>query len=139
MRDTWIAVQVGNVFDIGAPTGTVFLPGAGIDSIVGALTGPGFALQIDYGRFSDPLTAHPTLSDVEVIETQLEGRRATIVTGRVPAPVDGRPFFAGLHVPVVSPTPRGALRLTLAGTVQDERERSMVLRMFATIRFKPRP
>ena len=47
-------------------------------------------------------------------------------------------YFTGLHVPEVAITAIGPVKLILSGAVRRERTHAVLLRMFATIRFKPR-
>ena len=129
----WISLKIGSILTLEAPAGTTFktVPG---DSFVGALTGPGFALQLDYGLYSDPLTDQSRFSKYNAETAKIDGRAAMVVEGMPKnSKVPGR--FIGLHVPNLGHSTLGTLSLTVAGTVPGQKEITVVRHIFATIHF----
>lgn len=135
----WIELSVGHAFVMQAPPDSRFVPAAGTDSFVGEIRGPGFSLQMDFGRYSNPLSDSGSMREVQSVETRIDGRTARIVSGILATPAAGGRFFTGLHVPEVASTAIGPVKLTLSGAVRRERTHAVLLRMFSTIRFKLRP
>ena len=138
-RGEWVELAVGHALVMRAPPGSRWVPAAGIDSLVGEIRGPGFTLQMDFGRYSNPLSDSGSMRQVQSVETRIDGRSARIVSGILATPAAGGRLFTGLHVPEVASTAIGPVKLTLSGAVRRERTHAVLLRMFATIRFKPRP
>lgn len=135
----WIELSIGHAFVMQAPPGSRFVPAAGTDSFVGEIRGPGFTLQMDFGRYSNPLSNSGSMRQAQSVETRIDGRAARIVRGILATPEASGRYFTGLHVPEVASTAIGPVKLTLSGAVRRERTHAVLLRMFATIRFKPRP
>ena len=138
-RGEWIELSVGHAFVMQAPPGSRFVPAAGTDSFVGEIRGPGFTMQMDFGRYSNPLSSSESLRQVQSVETRIDGRAARIVSGIFVMPEAGGRYFTGLHVPEVALTAIGPVKLTLSAAVRREPTQGVLLRMFATIRFKPLP
>ena len=129
----WISLSIGSILALEAPAGTTFKPVSG-DSFVGMLTGPGFALQLDYGLYSDRLTDQSRFSQYKAEAAKIDGRAATVVQGTLKdSKTPGR--FIGLHVPNLGHSTLGTLSLTVAGTVLGEKEIPVVKRIFDTIHF----
>lgn len=129
----WITVKVGSVLTLDAPPGTTFKAAHG-DSFVGTLAGPGFALQLDYGLYSDPLTDRTRFSAYASQVIRIDGRAGSLVSGTLKRS-SRHGEFIGLHVPQLGHSPLGALGLTIAGVVPRAKEVDVVRRIFQTIRF----
>ena len=129
----WISVKIGSLLTLKAPAGTTFktVPG---DSFVGLLAGPGFALQMDYGLYSDPLTDQSRFSTYSAEPVQIDGRPAIVVRG-TPKRSSTPGQFIGLHVPQLGHSSLGTLSLTVAGIVPEQKEITVVRRIFDTIHF----
>lgn len=134
----WIRVVVGAGLRLQAPRGSRFVQGRGADSLSGTVSGPGFALDLDYGAFSDPLTSLDAFGRVETHETLIDGRPARIVFARLTRPAGNRPYFFGLHVPSLAPGVQGSLKLTVTAHLRQTRELILIRRIVETIRFEPR-
>ena len=134
----WIRVVAGGGLSLQAPRGSRFVQGRGTDSLSGTVSGPGFALDLDYGAFSDPLTAVDAFSRVETDEMLINGRPARMVFATLITPVGNRPYFFGLHVPNVAPGVQGSLKLTVTAHLRQTRELILIRRIVETIRFEPR-
>ena len=133
----WIEVAAGNVLTLRAPLGTTFLQGHGANSFVGTFSGPGFALHMDYGAYSDPLTDSVRYGAYQTQVTRIDGKAAMIVFGARAAASSDRPYFIGLHVPDVAPSAIGPLRLTMTTTLKVRNGEAVLRRIFETIRFRP--
>jgi hypothetical protein len=108
-------------FSLCLPPGWQHLPGAGTDSTVGSLRGPGLEIQYDLGLYSDPLREPEGAADFQARPAELLGRPVRWVRYRLNR--EGRTWhLLGLHVPEVRRSRMGPLRLTLlARTAEAER------------------
>ena len=127
-------LPIGHALVLSAPAGTVFRPGPGDSVVAGVLAGPGFDLSVDLGVHADPLDGGEDGAPLWSRETTIDGRAGRLRLWRTVR--GGVPFRLGLHVPLVAPTPFGALRLTIAGQVPDEATAARVAAMLETIRFR---
>ena len=131
----WSTIAVGRILTLQAPAGTRFLQQAGTDSFVGTLAGPGFALDLDYGAFSDPLADLSGLQHSAVAETRIGGQPTRIVTGIAVRQADGGRYFIGVHVTALQVAGSRPISLTISGQVQGPQQQQLVRQMLATIRF----
>ena len=134
----WIRIVAGGGLSLQAPHGSRFVQGRGADSLSGTVSGPGFALDLDYGAFSDPLTSVDTFSRVAADETLIDGRPARMVFATLTRPAGNRLYFFGLHVPSLAPGVQGSLKLTVTAHLRHTRELILIRRIVETIRFEPR-
>jgi hypothetical protein len=132
----WVELAAPGALAISAPAGTSYHPRRGADSLVGAFRGPGFELNLDYGVYSDPLLDEGRYPSAHRSEISIDGRPGQLVT--LGAPLDGGRYFIGLHVPRVTASPLGPVRLTMTGRVEREEDLALVRRMLQTIRFVAR-
>ena len=132
----WVEVSAGTLFSVKAPPGTVFKPGQGKDSVIGAFEGPGFLLSFDYGVYSDPLDRDSRDQGYQARDTRVNGKAAKIVTAyaRLRSPV--RPYFIGIHFPDVEKSSLGSIKLTVSGSLEKKEDYSIVEKILATIRFQ---
>ena len=98
----WVALKAGNVFSLDAPRGTHYEPQQGIDSFVGEFAGPGFALDFDYGNYSDRLGDLRADPEFQVENTRIDGHDAVIVSGPGPRDRGCSATFTGVYVTVDS-------------------------------------
>jgi hypothetical protein len=134
----WVEVPADALFSMKAPPGTVFKPGQGTDSNVGAFEVPGFQLAFDYGVYSNSLNQDSGDQDYQARETEIDGKAARIVTAYAPHRASGRPYFIGVHFPRVGETSLGSIKLTVSGSLVKKEDYSIVEMIFSTIRFKPK-
>jgi hypothetical protein len=129
----WIIIAAGSFLTLKAPQGTRFEARSGADSFLGVFVGPGFALQLDYGAYSDPLTDQSRFTAYSAQSIHIDGKPATIVRATPAGHSADLGRFIGLHFPELGRTGRGSLSLTITAVVSDSRQEELVLRMFDSI------
>jgi hypothetical protein len=116
-------------FHLSLPPGWEFRRLQGTDSSVGEITGDGVTLGLDYGWYSDPLSAenYPGQAESYVI---IDGQRAKITVPNVVG--DG---IVGVHFPDLGSTGGSKIRLTILGSQLTASQQSTALAIFRSIRF----
>jgi len=140
----WSLFSTGNGFTFYGPFRTGHDRLQGEDSAVGRIEGAGFALEYDFGLYSNPLEGMKNLSDYSESHVKIDGRDAVIRRGTIME--NGRQRYAiGLYVPQVYVSwglrPDGNwVSLEIGGEAGTEAERKTVEKLFSTIRFdRPMP
>ena len=132
--ETWPLRDFGP-FALHAPAGMV-LSRNGADSLAGALADDKLHIDYDFGLNADPLkTAPQGAMDFQVHSLTLDQLPARSVTYSKAGSAGQLRFCSGMHVPQVSRSSMGWLRLTLmaCGADADSMQRSQAI--FSTLRF----
>ncbi len=134
--DGWVTVEVGNIFSLKAPPGTVLHKGAGIDSIVGTIDAPHFKLSFDYGVYSGALTKEDYYKNYKSKEIQIDSVAARIVTANNTNQSVGHPYLIGVHFPQIKKSSLGSIKLTIHCFLENEESYATVEKIFHTIKLK---
>ena len=134
----WTLLDMDGRFSLYAPPGTAYQPVRGIDSFVGHIDGQGFALDFDYGAYSDDLRGMRARPGYTEETTSLAGRQAVIRSAA--APQGGRDL--GLYIAIVRCGHPGYgidcaawVSLEIHGTASDSAAAVTVKTLFRTIDF----
>lgn len=131
----WHRIEVANVFSLLAPADTKHVPGQGADSLIGAFEGPRFALNFDYGAYSNSLGHIENGVDYRAEQMTIDGEAATFVTADIHARDPQRPHFIGIHFPDLGHSAVGTTKLTISGALASPTDIDTVRSMFTSIRF----
>lgn len=118
-----VEIELRDGISLQAPAGARLQEGNGTDSQVGKIIGPGFECQYDIGLYSNDLK---TFAGATLIETLVAGHPARLMQ-------QGDAMDA-LHIPQVSKTRLGEVKLTLFCKSSSEQARAAVRAMFKTLR-----
>lgn len=127
--DDWVTVRAGNAFTFEAPPDLRSVPVQGIDSFVGQYQGEKFALQFDYGLYSNTLDDLRRDSRFEREAVAIDGRPGEIFTG--PGP-EGCEFEVALYVVA---DPSRAVSLQMGGCANGYAGVVQMQRLMRSIRF----
>jgi hypothetical protein len=135
--DGWSEVQTQCHFAFYAPAELHAVDARGVDSCVALFETPECGFGADYGGFSDPLTDYSQQLEYssEVIRVDT-GREATLVHFKFAESSDGRPYFAGLHVPRTSPE-SPTVALTFSAQCNSATAQSDAVRVLRTVALMP--
>jgi hypothetical protein len=131
--DEWEIVEVGDIFSLAAPPGTLYHEGSGADSIVGTIAVQDLKLSFDYGVYSDPLNKDDFYKNYELEETQIDGIAARIVTAYN---TGNNSHLIGVHFPNIKESLLGSVKLTIYSSLESEENYDMVEKIFRTIKLK---
>jgi len=134
--DDWVTVEVGNIFSLKAPPGTLFNEGAGSDSIVGTIDAPDFKLSFDYGVYSSSLTNEDHYKNYKSKEMQIDGVAARIVTANNANQSIENSYLIGVHFPQIKESLLGSIKLTIYCLLESEESYATVEKIFHTIKLK---
>jgi hypothetical protein len=121
---SWLKVDAGP-FSILAPSGWQFRQLQGIDSYVGEFVDGSIVLTFDFGRYSNPLKEEKKPAYV-VIHKSIDGRRAKIVSPRIPGHGVTGVYFRNVG---------DSNALTLFGQDLTSTQQELALKIFDTLRF----
>jgi hypothetical protein len=77
----WIDVAAGSSFTMRCPPGTKFRAEQGIDSFASGISGPGFSIEFDYGRYSPTLSDFISQPGVQSEPIEVDGKPASVAWG----------------------------------------------------------
>jgi hypothetical protein len=132
----WVEVQTQCSFAFHAPSALHAVAARGIDSCVALFETADCHYSADYGGFSDPLTSDSQQPEYSSEVTAIDGFKATLVRFEYAEPSDGRPYFAGVHVPRGS-AESGTLALTFTAQCDSAEAQSDAVRVLRTVLFTP--
>lgn len=127
--DDWVTIKAGRAFRFEAPPDLKSVPVQGIDSFVGRYRADRFALQFDYGLYSNSLQSLREDPRYEAETFELDGRQAVILTG----PADGGDGFCAAMYVVVRESPKTALEMD--GCANGHAGMLQLQRLFRSVRF----
>lgn len=127
----WVRIDAPK-FSFYMPPDMKSVPVQGVDSFVGAYQSDSVFLNLDYGRYSDPLDRQD-LPNYIAHEESIGGKKARIVSYRHAGGGNSFEHAIGVHFPAVGPD---GVRLTLYATCKTESGYEIVRTIFRTIQFK---
>jgi len=141
----WQAIAVEDAFTFHAPPGAIYMAGHGEDSLTGKISGPGFALQFDYGIWSSDLGFAAAGKNYSEADSVIDGRRLTIKKAEgIDAKHGGSeamPYFVGLYIPVTVKPAGDAypVKLSVTGFAATPKDAATIEQIYKTVRFSGTP
>jgi hypothetical protein len=106
-----------------------------VDSFVWEYRGGGLRLAIDYGMYSNDLSAMEREPDSHVEWVSIHGEKAKVVTGRA-----GKSFVAAVHFPNLGGNDAsGRTKLTFSVESRSAAGQTEAKKIFQSIKFRRRP
>jgi len=129
----WVEVAAGAMFTVKAPPGTTFERIRTGDAFAGAFHGPGFDLPVEFGYHRDAVKLPDGAKDTAETKLVVDEKPGSIT--KAATSDTAHPFFIGLHVPDVEHDAFGPLSLLVTGVVARAEDRTIVERMFQSVKF----
>lgn len=130
----WKLLDLGQ-FTLRAPASMVLTRG-GADSVAGILVGEDLRLDYDFGLYADPLQTREGVRDFIVRDGIVDGLAARFVTYSIGSETGETRSCVGVHVPEVTRSVLGPIRLTVLACSDDPRRMKLARAIFSTLRFR---
>jgi hypothetical protein len=132
--EDWIKVEVAKKFIFWLPPNLIIGHDRGIDSFVQQWKGNNIRIELDYGRFSDPLTLYSRKRSYNAVVDRVGGYVATVVSFQE----DDGWNFVGIHFPDLGKDTFGqAVKMTLIMRTDPRIGKQIPLKIIESIEFSP--